>query len=108
MDRDTKVTTDHEQIRMWAVQHNAHPEIIENVDAQAEHPVLRLEFPGEGEEDLSENRSPHRVSWEEFFQKFEDLKLAFEYEDTGGLDPSIAYHFIRRDTSSTDDIPFTI
>jgi hypothetical protein len=108
MDRDTHVTTDHEQIRLWSDSHKAHPEIIENTEALAEAPVLRLEFPGEGEEDLSENRSPHRVSWEEFFQKFEELGLAFEYEDTEGLDPSVAYHFIKRDTGSADDIPFIV
>lgn len=108
MDRDTKVTTDHEEIRMWAEQHKAQPEIIENTVAMADQPALRLEFPGEGGEDLSENKSPHRVSWDEFFKKFEELKLAFEYEDTEGLDPSVAYHFIHREEENPDDIPFKI
>ncbi len=96
---DEKITTNHDVIRQWAEKHQATPQIIDHSGENEEIIALRLDFPGK-EDDifLGQSNKPRNVSWEEFFQKFEDHDLAFSYHDTDATDPSLAYHFVRRDS----------
>ena len=54
--------------------------------------ILRIDFPGySGEESLEE------ISWEEFFDKFDDKKLAFLYQEkTGGGEQRRFCKFVSR------------
>jgi hypothetical protein len=61
-----KPVTDHEEIRRWAEKHGGRPA---KVDTGGEGGVLRLDF-REKDENLTE------ISWEEFFEIFEDSDLA--------------------------------
>jgi len=66
----TKSTTDHDEIRRWVEQKGAHPAIVKGTN------ILRVDFPGfSGEGSLEE------ISWEDFFDKFEESKLALIYQD---------------------------
>lgn len=58
--------TDHDQIRQWAEKHGGRPS---KVDTGGEGGILRLDFQ-EPDENLTE------ISWEEFFEIFEDNDLA--------------------------------
>ena len=82
-------TTDHEQIRQWAEARGGHPALIRT---GGEGGILRIDF-GEPEEELEE------VSWDEFFEVFDENNLAFLYQDEsmGGRE-SRFNKFIDRDS----------
>ncbi len=67
-------TTDHDAIRKWAESHGGHPAVVRT---KGEGGILRIDF-GEPEESLEE------VSWDEFFDIFDQNELAFLYEEKGG------------------------
>lgn len=59
----------------------------------AEAGVLRIEFPGHGSDESLEE-----ISWDEFFEKFEENNLAFLYqEETAGGEESRFFKFVSRD-----------
>lgn len=60
-------TTDHEVIRKWVESRDGRPAVV------ADH-VLRIDF-GEAEDGF------RQVDWDEFFEIFEDRKLAFLHQD---------------------------
>jgi hypothetical protein len=72
---EANVTTDHATIRRWAEERRAHPATVKATRRESEPGLLRLDFePGEQD-------ALARLSWEEFFDKFDDEKLAFLYQD---------------------------
>jgi hypothetical protein len=73
-----KKTTDHEEIRTWVERHGGHPATVKGTEKKGEHAgLLRIDFPGySGEGKLEE------ISWDEFFEKFEDEKLAFLVDES--------------------------
>jgi hypothetical protein len=67
---DSKTTTNHEEIRRWVEERGGHPARVKETE------VLRIDYPGfSGEERLE------AISWEEFFEAFDNNKLAFLYQD---------------------------
>lgn len=92
MASDSLTTTDHEEIRTWAEKNDGEPSSVKGT-AKGEHVgVLRLDFPGgAGEEDLE------HISWDEWFEKFEDNKLAFLYQtEKASGETSTFFKLIRR------------
>jgi hypothetical protein len=72
----SKTTTDHQKIMRWTEERGGHPATVKHTAGGAEPGVLRIDFPGySGQESLEE------ISWDEFFDKFEENKLAFLYQD---------------------------
>jgi hypothetical protein len=67
----SETTTDHDAIRKWAEERGARPS---KVDTGGEGGILRFDF-GEKEDALEE------ISWEEFFEIFEDNNLALIHQD---------------------------
>lgn len=94
---DQKVTTDHEEIKKWAREHQAVPAIIDDQEAGADKVGIRLDFPGDYDERYLDEDDTHDVDWEEFFKIFEDNRLAFIYDAKSKGDPSWAYRFIKRE-----------
>lgn len=71
----SKTTTDHDAIRRWAEKRGGHPTSVTGTEHGKGDPgVLRLDF-GVKDEKL------HAVDWDAFFDKFEEAKLAFLYQD---------------------------
>ncbi len=69
-------TTDHEQIRKWAEERGAKPACVKGTGGEGDIGMLRLDFPGySGEESLQQ------ISWDDWFDKFEERKLALVYQD---------------------------
>ena len=68
------VTTDHDTIRRWAEKRGGHPATVKATAAKKEAGILRLDFEPK-DEGLAE------VSWDDFFRKFDDEKLAFLHQD---------------------------
>lgn len=102
-----KVTTDHTEIRAWADRYDATPQLIPTFHEGSPVVGLRLDFPGEADEqDLSDARPPRDISWPEFFRLFEESGLAFGYyEDEPTGDPSNAYRFIKRELVNIRENP---
>ncbi|HEX7182723.1 MAG TPA: hypothetical protein VF756_12840 [Thermoanaerobaculia bacterium] len=71
---NSKCTTDHEEIRRWAEERGGRPARVAGTE-QAE--MLRIDFPGDPDEE--ETLEP--ISWEEFFDTFEEGNLVFFYQE---------------------------
>jgi hypothetical protein len=76
MSGETKKTTDHQEIQRWVEEHGGFPATVARTEKDGEAGVLRIDFPGYSGKDSLE-----RVSWEDFFEKFDEKKLAFLYQD---------------------------
>jgi hypothetical protein len=73
---ESKTTTDHDAIRRWVEEHDGKPASVRGTERGDEAGVLRIDFPGGAGEDELEH-----ISWDEWFDKFEDSKLAFLYQE---------------------------
>ena len=72
----SRTLTDHEEIRKWAEERKAKPSCVLGTGGKADTGMLRLDFPGyTGEGSLQE------ISWDEWFQKFDDNDLALLVQD---------------------------
>lgn len=96
-----KVTTDHQEIMIWAQTNKGQPEIAQDPEASAQPPILRIHFPVATEENyFREGTQVKKISWNEFFEKFEEFELAFIYNEAIKeyiRDLSNEYQFIKRD-----------
>ncbi|MFP4012741.1 MAG: hypothetical protein ACLFVQ_01535 [Chitinispirillaceae bacterium] len=79
-----KITTDHRIIRKWIEEHNGVPARVSDEMAVAEESgVLRVYFP---KDERADGLEP--LSWDMFFQKFDQAHLAFMYEEKPDGDES--------------------
>lgn len=93
-------TIDHDEIRRWADEHHAQPEVFITPGVGNPEPGIRLNFPGDQDDAfLSDNTENQPASWNEFFTHFENMQLAFLYDPavTEKYDLSLSYQFIKRD-----------
>jgi hypothetical protein len=72
---DSQMTTDHEKIKRWAEEREGRPAAVRATHSNEDAGILRIQFSGQSEGDLEP------ISWEEFFEKFEESDLAFLYQD---------------------------
>jgi len=76
MAAEAKKTTDHKEIRKWAEARKGTPATVEGTGGKNDAGLLRIDFPGyRGRGKLEP------ITWEEFFQKFDEKDLAFLYQD---------------------------
>jgi len=112
MDEDFKTTTSHTVIRGWVESHGGKPAMIVNPNRLDKRVGLRIDFPGKNDEALlSQAHRNKDVTWDEFFQVFEELELAFDYlQDTAGVELMDAYRFIKREAlkDSEGATPFNV
>ena len=73
---EAKTTTDHNEIRRWVEERGVFPAGVKGTGDGNDPGLLRIDYPGfSGEERLQ------KISWEEFFTKFDSENLAFLYQD---------------------------
>ena len=73
---ESKITTDHEEIRRWLESRGGVPvEVMDNPTGTNEG-YLQVEFPG-----YDRGESARKIDWQTFFQRFEERNLAFQYQD---------------------------
>lgn len=73
---ESHVTIDHDEIRKWIEERGGRPATVRRTGDKEDPGLLRVDFPGySGEESLEE------ISWDEFFEKFDEKNLAFLYQD---------------------------
>ncbi|HET7585304.1 MAG TPA: hypothetical protein VFK13_10370 [Gemmatimonadaceae bacterium] len=71
-----KYTTDHTIIKQWAEERGARPACVKGTGSGDDVGMIRLDFPG-----YSGKESLEPISWEQWFRKFDESKLAFLYGD---------------------------
>jgi hypothetical protein len=77
---EAKTTTDHDEIRRWVESRGGKPAHVTETGGGGDPGVLRIDFDepgGDGDERLEE------IPWDEWFQAFEENRLAFLYQDEG-------------------------
>lgn len=88
----SKRTTDHKTIQKWIEERGGFPATVKSTKGKEEAGVLRVDFPGYSGQDSLE-----RISWEDFFQKFDEANLEFLYQDkTRDGDTSRFFKFVRQ------------
>ncbi len=93
----SKTTTDHETIPKWAEERGGKPAAVKSTHKEGEDVgIIRIDFPGySGEESLEE------ISWDEFFEKFDDADLALVYEEkTSKGEKSNFNKLVKRETAA--------
>ena len=68
-------TTNHDEIKAWVEKRKGTPSTVKGTDENANAGILRIDFPGYSGEDKLEE-----ITWEEFFQKFDEGDLQFLYQ----------------------------
>ncbi len=88
---ESKTTTDHNVIRRWAEERGGKPASVRGTERKGEEAgLLRIDFPGYSGENTLEP-----ISWDDFFEKFDESGLAFLYqEQTKEGEPSRFFKFI--------------
>jgi hypothetical protein len=90
----SKTTTDHDEIRRFVESRDGTPAAVRDTGSDGDPGILRIDFPGgAGSDDLE------HISWDEFFEKFDEENLAFVYqEEKASGEPSTFAKFVRRDS----------
>jgi hypothetical protein len=85
--------TEHDDIRRWAEERGAQPACVKGTGDRGDVGLIRLDFPGySGEQTLQP------ISWEEWFEKFDESDLALlVQEETGSGKPSNFNKLVKRD-----------
>ena len=70
-------TTDHKKIRAWVEARGGHPASVKGTQRKGEEAgLLRIDFPG-----YSGEQSLEPITWDEFFEKFDESGLEMVYQD---------------------------
>jgi hypothetical protein len=89
----SKRTTDHTKIRQWAEARNGKPARVQGAGEPDDVGLLRIDFP----EDHEEEEDLEEITWDEFFEKFDEKRLAFVYQEkTARGEPSRFNKFVSR------------
>jgi hypothetical protein len=72
---ESKTTTNHDEIRQWVEARGGQPAQVKGTE-RGDSALLRIDYPGYSGEDTLE-----QIGWDEFFEIFDDNKLAFLYQD---------------------------
>ena len=91
-------TTDHDEIRKWAEERGGIPAAVKGTGGNGDTGIVRIEFPGTPnakEDELDE------ISWEDFFQQFDENGLALVYQETTAAGEKSNFNkIVKRDSAS--------
>ncbi len=91
----SKWTTNHEHIRKWVEQRGGKPACVRGTGGKGDIGMLRIDFPG-----YSGQQSLEHISWEDFFEKFDENDLAMVFQDeTAGGEKSNFVKLVKRGTA---------
>jgi hypothetical protein len=92
MASESQTTTDHDEIRKWVESNKGKPASVKDTGGGDGPGILRIDFPGGAGEDSLEH-----ISWEEWFDKFEENRLAFLYQsEKASGEASTFFRLVRR------------
>jgi hypothetical protein len=91
--RLSHTTTDHDEIRQWAEERGGLPAAVERTGRENDVGIIRIDFPG-----YSGGKSLKAISWDEFFEKFDQSNLALVYQEhTAGGERSNFNKLVKRE-----------
>lgn len=70
---ESHTTTDHVKIKQWIEERGGKPSHVKGTGGSGDPGILRINFP--------EDEMLEEISWDDFFDKFEDSNLAFLYQE---------------------------
>jgi hypothetical protein len=73
---ESRTTTDHDEIRRWVEERGGRPARVRATGSDDDPGILRIDYPGRGDDEALEE-----ISWEDFFEAFEENNLAFLYQE---------------------------
>lgn len=73
----THTLTDHKEIRRWAEARGACPTRVKGTGDDEDVGMIRIDFPG-----FSGKGTLEEISWDEFFNKFDESRLALIVQET--------------------------
>jgi len=86
-----QTTTDHAAIRKWIEQRKGKPTKVKGTEGDDGEGILRVDF-------AKPDEKLEPIDWDEFFETFEDRKLAFLHQDkTADGHVSRFFKFVRRE-----------
>lgn len=74
----SNTTTDHETIRKWAESRHGKPAAVRRTHQKGDVGIIRIEFP---DNPNSRHDSLEEISWDEFFEQFDESGLALVYDE---------------------------
>jgi hypothetical protein len=90
----SKQTSNHEEIKKWAEERGGVPSKIKNTGKDEDEGVLRVHFPQHSDND---DRF-EEISWEDFFENFDENELDFLYQDKKSNGEISTFHkFVNRE-----------
>lgn len=89
----SQVTTDHDVIRRWVEQKGGKPAAVDRTHDDEDVGIIRLMFP---DNPKSHHASLMEISWEEFFEKFEESKLALTYDERTSFNKLVGRDTVER------------
>jgi hypothetical protein len=94
----SRMLTDHTEIRRWAEERRARPAAVRSPYSDDYIGMIRLDFPGyRGEDSLAE------ISWDEWFEDFDDRNLALVVHDQAADGQRSNFHkLVRRESVEKD------
>lgn len=91
----SRTTTDHDEIRQWAEERGGTPACVKGTGDSEDTGIIRIEF---AETSNSRDDQLQQISWEEFFEKFDNQGLALVYqEETSAGEKSNFNKLVKRD-----------
>jgi anaerobic selenocysteine-containing dehydrogenase len=72
---ESNTTTNHDEIKKWVEERGGKPAIVKGTE-KGDSALLRIDYPGYSGEDTLE-----AIEWDEFFEIFDENKLAFLYQE---------------------------
>ena len=94
---EARITTNHNEILEWATARGGRPAAVRSTYTQEDPGILRIEFPNAPN---ARDEALVEISWDEFFEKFDEAKLALLYEEeTAGGQRSNFNKLIGRETA---------
>jgi hypothetical protein len=72
---ETKVTSDHEEIRQWASTRGGTPAALNDTFGREGSGGLRIDFLHDGDDRVQQ------ISWQEFFTRFDEKGLVMMYQE---------------------------
>ena len=73
----SETTTDHQTIRKWAERHGGKPAAVDRTHDDTDVGIIRIMFPDSRQ---SEHQALVEISWDEFFEQFEESALALVFD----------------------------
>jgi hypothetical protein len=92
-----KRTKDHDEIRAWIEKHNGRPAVLSDTTNDDIQGLLYIHF------GLGARKVGAPISWEEFFDRFDEARVVFRYNDEviRGMENE-SYSFVSNETNPSE------